>query len=302
MNTFLITVSSATFCVFSRVVLNMFDRNFFRKGDVDFLRGILLNALCPLVFAIFNCVLFSCFDSSIYVLLLNPGVILSGFAAQLTAYAASRCLRGMNIRNVMVTSKTTDFFIPLGMFCVTSQFRFNEYIFIALTTLSFIPIALTILKEGKLYEKSSYIFMGSLFLQAVLNSYFHMADYAREWGDFSRLMVGILFWRACLMMLPMALQYCKNSSTCRQPLPPQILLSLFLRGSLAFLSQAAFFFSITREMSFVAWPIINSTPILSCYAAHYFLKERVGQPELLSLCFFILTFSTYFLYKGGYLW
>jgi hypothetical protein len=197
MNTLLITVSSATFCAISRVGLNLFDRNFFRKGKVDFLRGILLNALCPLFFAIVNCVFFDSFDSSILELLKKPGVILSGFGAQFTAYAASKCLRAMNIRNVMVTTKTSDFFIPLAVFCVTSQFRFHDYLFVLLTTLSFIPMALTILKEGKLYEKASYIFIGSLLAQALINSYFHMSDYAKGWEDFSKLMEGISYVASC---------------------------------------------------------------------------------------------------------
>ena len=302
MSTFLIVVFSATFCSISRVVLNLFDRNFFRKGDVDFLRGILLNALNPLFFAIGNCLLLGCLYSSILLLLKNPGVILSGIGAQCAAYAATNCLREMNIRNVMVTCKTSDFFIPLGVFFVTSQFCFNDYFFVSLTTLSFIPLALTILKEGKLYEKASYIFIGSLFAQAIINSYFHMSDYARDWEDFSKLMVGILCWRAIFMLLSVVVQYFKNPTTNRQPLNVKALSKLFLRGSLAFLSQASFFFSITREMSFIAWPIINATPILSCYAAHYFLKERTGRPELQTLCLFMLTFCTYFLYKGGYLW
>jgi drug/metabolite transporter (DMT)-like permease len=104
------------------------------------------------------------------------------------------------------------------------------------------------------------------------------------------------------MLLPVIVQYFKNPNSNHQPINVQILSSLFLRGSLAFLSQASFFFSITRETSFIAWPIINATPIISCYAAHYFLKERVGRPELQTLCFFMLTFCTYFLYNGGYLW
>lgn len=302
MNTIVVTVSSALFCALSRVILNLFDRNLFRKDTVDLMRGVLLNALYPLFFAVLNCYLFGCFDRSILSLLNNPGVMFSGVAAQFTAYAASNCLRGMNIRNVMVTSKATDFLIPVAIFFVTSQFRINDYLFVALTTLAFIPIARTIVKEGRLFEKASYLFMGSLLLQALINSYFHMSDYAKGWDDFSRLMVGILSWRAIVMLVPMALQKMKQPASCCQPLEKKVLLRLFLRGSLAFLSQAAFFFSITREMSFIAWPIINATPILSCYAAHYFLKERVGRPELQTLCLFVLTFCTYFLYKGGYLW
>lgn len=302
MNIFFITATSAAFCALSRVGLSLYDRNFFRKGDVDFLHGILLNALNPLFFALINCWIFAGFDASLFDLLRNPGIMLSGFGAQAAAYSASRCLCIMNIRNVMVTSKTSDFFIPLGVFLVTSQFRFNEYLFAVLTALSFIPIALTISKEGRLYERASYMFIGSLFVQAMINSYFHMSDYARTWEDFSKMMVGILCWRACIMLLPVGLLYIRKVDLDARPLNAQILGSLFLRGCLAFLSQAAFFFSITREAGFVAWPIINATPILSCFAAHYFLKERAGRPELLAFFLFFLTLCTYFLYKGEYLW
>ncbi|MBS0656328.1 MAG: hypothetical protein JSR46_11170 [Verrucomicrobia bacterium] len=302
MNTILITVASAAFCALSRVVLNLFDRNFFRKDDVDLLRGVLLNALNPLFFAIVNCLIFGCVDSSILTLLTKPGIILSGFGAQLAAYAASRCLGMMNIRNVMVTCKTSDFFIPLGVFLVTSQFHFNEYLFVSLTALSFVPIALTLVKEGRLYERASYLFIGSLLFQAMINSYFQLSDYARNWEDFSKMMVGILYWRASLMLLPVALRYVKKADRRSKPFSFQVFAQLFLRGSLAFLSQAAFFFSITRELSFITWPILNATPIASCFAAHYFLKERAGRPELHALCLFLLTFGTYFLYKGGYLW
>ncbi|MGL4348371.1 MAG: hypothetical protein ACRCSV_02800 [Chlamydiales bacterium] len=203
--------------------------------------GILLNSLFPLFFSIINCVFSYNFDSSILNFLTKPGIIFSGIGAQFAAYAASKSLREMNIRNVMLSGKTCDLFIPVVLFFLTHKFCFQDYLFISLTTLSFLPIALVTFRNGSLYKKVSYILMISLVFQALINSYFHVPDYTRTWQDFSKFMVGVLFWRTVLMVIVIGIPYRKNPIINFQSLNIRALEGLFLRGSLAFFSQSAFF-------------------------------------------------------------
>lgn len=301
MQVLLITVSSSFFCAISRIALNIFDRHFLRTNNIDFLLTILLNSLFPLFFSIINCVFFRNFDSSILNLLTKPGIIFSGIGAQFAAYAVSKSLREMNIRNVMLSGKICDLFIPIIVFLLTHKFCLQDYFFISLTTLSFFPIALTTFRNGSLYKKASYILMISLVFQALINSYFEVPTYTQTWRDFSKFMVGVLAWRTILMIIVIGIRYIKHPIVNFQTLNVRDLEGLFLRGSLAFLSQSAFFFSITRDMSFIAWPILNAVPLLNCYAAHYFLKEKTGISEVTTTFFLVITFCSYLLIKGGYL-
>lgn len=296
-----ITIFSALFCAISRAALSIFDRKFFQNIEVDFLKGIFLNAIYPFLFACLNCLLVRGFDEKLWSLLFNPGVILSGLGAQLAAYAASQSLRNLHVRKVAWSSKTSDILIPLALFALNGKFCLQEYMFVSLTTLSFAPIAKAIAKEGQLYAKISYVFIGSLVFQALINSYFHISDYAATWTEFSQLMVGVLLWRALFMFPSLAVRLCTQKENGFKPLTREIMQVLCLRGGLAFLSQGAFFFSITRENSFIAWPILNATPILGCYLAHFFLQEKVGRSELQTVFCFFLVFCFYFIVKGVFL-
>lgn len=295
-----VVVGSALFCAFSRAALTVFDRMFFQKLNMDFQKGILYNALFPFGFAVLQCWWMQGLNENILSLLIHPGVICSGLGAQIAAYTATQCLRTLHVRKVVISSKTSDILIPLALFGLNGTFCLQEYILSSFTTLAFFPIALLISKTDKIYTSSSYFFIGSLILQALINSYFHISSLATTWLDFSMLMVGILFWRATCMSIPVLLQSFLFRKTPLRPLNLTILKTLCLRGALAFLSQAAFFFSITRENNLVAWPILNATPILSCFLAHFFLQEKVGKSEFQAVGCFVLIFFIYIIMKGGF--
>ncbi len=288
MQGYFITVVSALFCVFSRGCLNIIDRSVLSRENVDFLKSMVCNALYPLIFAVGFLFVFGAFDKSIFTWILEPGMILSGLGAQLAGTAFSVCLKSMRIRNVMVASKGCDLLIPILVSIVAQSMNFQDYAISNLTTLAFFPIALNVFKNREFSIRLSILLAASLLFQAGINSYFQMSNFALNWSQFFKMIVCVLIWRTIFISLPL---FWRIPGVIKKPVIPfKITLVLICRGLLAFLSQAAFFLSITRDKGFMAWPILNAGPLLSCYMADWFLNEKTGGPEKKSLIFLTIIF------------
>lgn len=206
-------------------------------------------------------------------LLLHPGVILSGLGAQIAGAVYSNCLKKMRVRSVAFVNKSADFFIPLAVFLVTHKISISQYLFAGLTTMAFLPLGVAALRAKDFSFSWSFILIICLLFQAVINHLFHVPQLAQNWSDFCHLMTAILFWRAIFILIPLSLQ------TPLEAPPIKILPLLIGRGFIACLSQASFFFAITRSSSALVWPIINAGPLISCYVAHLYLKEKTGTIE-----------------------
>lgn len=275
-----IVVLSAFFCIFSRGILNVIDRSIFRKSENDFFRGLVLNAVFP--FFVSLGIMFLVWEKNYFIdYVFMPGVILSAVGAQMAAYIFTYSLSQLPVKSVVAASKVADLLIPLLVFFLTSQFKPAEYMFSTLSVALFVPFFFA-MARGKLscnYALSSLILVILLF-QAGVNSFFSMNKLANTWPKFVALMACILMWRTVILTVPYLLHLYKNRSPLSRPTLRTPYGYLILRSCLAFLSQAAFFFSITRYNGSLAWPILNSTPLAACFTAHVLLHEKTGKTEL----------------------
>lgn len=291
----LIAIISAFICVLTRAILNVCDRQIFKKDNSDFLKSVVYNAVFPFLVAFGVGYIFGEQNRYFFTFLMQPGVILSALGAQLAATIFSYCFRRMTVKSVVVSSKMADLVIPLMIFLVTSEFKVADYCFSCLSTLIFVPILFMIIRnKSDTYILGSLALVGVLIFQASTNSYFAMHKYADTWPKFLSMMSCILLWRTVFIVIPLLIQWLQKLRNNTPDSPKEVdYKTLILRAFLAFVSQASFFYSITRLSGNIAWPVLNSTPLVACFTAHLFLKEGVGKTELAVLGAFLILSSFY---------
>lgn len=277
-------IFAACICAFTRSVLNVCDRKIFKDQNTDFLKSVLFNSIFPFIVAFSFASIFGEQNRHFFSFLFQPGVILSALGAQLAAYTFSYNFKTMFVKSIVVSSKMADLFIPLSTFLITDQFKLYEYCFSSLSTVIFFPLFLTLLKnKGNAFLLSSLSLISVLLFQSTINSYFSMHKFADTWPKFLSMMTCILLWRTVFMTIPYLIKKIKTRQTQKRENCAQVdYRALILRSILAFVSQAAFFYSITRHSGNIAWPILNSTPLISCLTAHYFLNEKVDSTLVFS--------------------
>jgi len=296
-----IAIVSALTCILLRAILNVYDRKIFQKNNTDFLKNVVCNTFFPFLVACIVAYTLGERNRYFFTLVAQPGVILSAFGAQLAATTFYHCFSKMTVKSVVVSSKIVDLFIPLIIFIITREFNVTEYCFSCLSTLIFIPIIIMIAKSKSAnYYLASLAIVCVLLFQAGINSYFAMHKFADTWPKFLSLMTCILLWRTFFILIPYIWTWIQNFHINKETDKKQTdYLTLILRALLGFVSQAAFFYSITRLSGNIAWPLLNSTPLVSCFTAHFFLDEAVGKTEIAVLCAF-LVLSTFYIFLTMY--
>ena len=275
----IIAFTAALLCTVTRGVLNVVDRAVLRRQEVHFCVVVLYNNVLPMLVAYGVALPAPGSVERISDYLTHPGVIFSALGAQLAAQCFFFSFRQMTVKSVALSAKAADLVLPLVTLAITSYIPTRETLFSLLSVLAFVPIALSAYRE-KVVPRTHITLMlvAVLCFQCAVNSYFHMHRYADTWPKFLSMMAAILTWRSIFTGIMMAKSLMgladEKLEALLKPLP-----ALTLRATLAFIAQAAFFFSITRVGSAIAWPVLNSTPVISCCIAHVFLNERVAKAE-----------------------
>lgn len=293
----LIVVLSAAFCVLTRVYLIIFDRHVFRKADSRFSKPLFLNSFLPF-FVAMTLTSFSGYKENFFwEYLFLPGVIVSALSAQLTAYVFASCFVKMPVKNIVIATKSVDLFIPLLFTVLTKQFKAFEYFFSWGSALIFTPLLFPLKKTISVFDfKWMLLMILALLFQAGVNSYFSIYELAETAPHFLALMCCLLFWRSAISLyLPIAQFLNKTEESNWESKHQMNYALLFVRAIISMVSQAAFYYSITRVSGNLAWPILNVTPLAACFSAHLVLKEKTGKPEIIALAglsIFILIYST----------
>lgn len=287
-----IAIFSALICVVTRSFLSVADRHIVKQEDNDFFKSVILNSLFPFIIALSVMLCFGNGANECWQLLIQPGVIFSAFGAQAASYVFLLAFRKMPVKSVVVAVKMADLLIPLLIFALTSKFDPSEYLFSFLSVLIFYPLFMTLIRgKTDLHPTLSLQLLGVLLLQSGINSYFAMHQFADTWSRFLAMMTCIFFWRSAFISGAYFFQQVQTKSKIVAPSSSTSVVPykmLFLRSILAFVVQASFFYSITRVSGSLAWPILNATPLATCFTAHFFLKENVGKAEFWVLAWFIL--------------
>lgn len=212
----------------------------------------------------------------------------------------------MSVKTVVLSSKLADLSIPVALLPWVTTFNFSSYLFAVASTLAFLPIFYSIYKE-KLHCNLKNISQIILVLtaQAFINNYFQISKYSYNWMEFIEVLIAILFWRTVfsgfgflrsryksiqLEKIELKLNGARIDSNTAAVMTGANHKILTLRSLLAFISQGAFFYSITRHSGNSVWPILNSTPLIASFLAAKILRERFGKFELVTtILFFTIT-------------
>lgn len=276
-----IAILSAFLCIVTRALLNVYDRIIFKKDETDFLKSMVYNAVFPFLVAAIVEWLLGNGHHYFREFILEPGVILSALGAQVAAYIFSYAFKKMDVRNVVVSTKIADLFIPSAIFYITNRFNPDQYFFSLFTTFLFIPIVISAIKNRVSFRPLvAFEILAILCIQAGINSYFYMSSFGDTWEKFLSLMTCILLWRAIFTLFPPFLTWLKNlPSSDRRQKKHVAYFQLFIRAILSFICQVFFFYSITRQSGGYAWPILNSSPLVACFAAQLLIGERMRNIE-----------------------
>ncbi len=294
-NDILLTFLSAILCVFSRALLNVMDRIIFFKHEADFLLNMALNTVFPFFLCYLVSMLLNVNYEDFFNLVLNLNIFLAALMAQIVAYTISYAFKRMPIQNIALVMKTSDILIPVAGFLLSNKFNIIDYSFSLLTTFAFTPIFFASYRNRLPFLWFiSVIILCSLLLQVIINTLYPIQQFSKDFNIFVKLMVIILFWRTIFSSVLFLYKKILFSNYLPKINNYYLLIS---RSILAFCAQATFFFSITKNSSNIAWPILNSTPIVTCLISSIFLSEKISKEILITLMLFIFISCNYLLIK-----
>jgi len=285
-------IGSTIFCVFSRAVLNSIDRSVLKRPDVDFLSALIFNAVFPLVFAFLATLALADFR---HLPFFELSSIMGGFASQIAGAVYSFSLGKMPVRSIITVNKSADFIIPLIPLVILQKFSLQDYVFSNLSTLALFPIGWSIFRSNEASGKYSLFLIGGLVFQVLIIQIFCSSISNESWQEFVKKVFCLLFWRTIFVGIPLLRRFIKTRENL-QFFSFKLMICLLGRGLISYLSQIAFFFSITGRYALAMWPILNAGPLISCFTAHVLIKEKTGSAEKWAFGLFSVVTVIYFLY------
>ena len=113
--------------------------------------------------------------------------------------------------------------------------------------------------------------------------------------------IATLFWR---LFFSLVVNFCLSRNLFKFILnkPSNFDLLTLMRASLTIATQFSLLFVMANPNFLIAWPILNSTSLISPIFAYLFLNERIRKTEifLILISFFITTFSMIFFSNKEY--
>ncbi len=295
----LISFSAALTAVSTRGLINAADRSIFSKEKSDFLKSTGMNAIFPFLVALLFGYTQGIFQENMLNWIFHPGVFLSAFAAQLTSYGFAFSFKRMPVRNVVISLKLADLFLPFCILMISHKFSFKQYLFSLATVAAFTPMIWDVIKNKSqfFWGIAGLIISMTLFMSS-LNEYLGLKPLVDTWPKFLMFMTALLFWRSTFVSMPLAIRWAALTYK-TNPLKTEYHL-LLLRSLLSYTSQVAFFYGIIKGASVLTWPILSTGPLVSCFFAWLLLREKMGRPEAMTLTLFSSVVTGYALIDSGF--
>lgn len=269
-----------------RALINVADRSIFTKEKSDFITSMTLNALFPFFIALVVGYSQGALQHHFFEYILHPGVFLSAFAAQVTAYGFSFSFKRMPVRSVVVSSKLADILLPFCIWIISHRFGVKEYLFSVATIFAFTPIMFDVIKTKAGFSKRVMLLLiFTVLFQTCMNEFLSLKPLTADWTKFLCFMTALLFWRSIFVLMPLFGRWVVTPADKKKEQKVYMHL-LFMRAALAYVSSALFFYAIIHGSSLLTWPTLSAGPLVSTFMAYVILKEKLGKPELISLLLF----------------
>lgn len=278
-----------------RGLLNVADRSIFTKDRSDFIKSMTLNSLLPFFIALACAYSQNALEGNLINFILHPGVFLSALAAQVTAYGFSFSFKKMPVRNVVVSSKLADIFLPFCIWIISHKFGVKEYFFSVATMLAFTPMMYDVFKSKSEFSKRvALLLIFTVLFQSSMNEYLQLRTLTSDWPKFLCFMTALLFWRSIFVLIPLLGRWVITPAD-RKSDQKVYLHLLVIRAVMAYVSSAIFFYAVIHTSSLIIWPTLSAGPLVSTFLAYVILKEKMGKPEMISLMLFMGVVSAYIL-------
>lgn len=285
-----ISLACALSTISLRALLNVADRSIFTRANSDFIKSMTMNAVFPLFIGLLVAYWYGGLEEGLLHWIMLPGTFFSALAAQITAYSFSWSFKKMPVKNVVVTCKLGDLFLPFTIWAISgSVFNVEKYLFSIATILAFTPILWDIVKTKKeFYARLALLLIFIVMIQPSVNEKLQLRMVVDSVPTFLSFMCGLYFWRTIFVLMPLfgrwAVDNKEGEVTEKRKTYYHL---LFARSTIAYVSSTLFFIAIIHGSPILTWPILSAGPLISTFAAYLFLNERMGRPEFLSLCLFL---------------
>lgn len=278
-STFLFALLSAS----SRSALNLFDRHLYATRRRSVSATMVVNLALPLAVCLAAavwiggvgplCSMFVSFST------LVPAVVI-----QLVSYAYAGAFKRSPILGVVLCSKVGELLIPIALLPWTGLWRPADYLFYVLAFAAFLPVLRRGggAASGRAFGVWALWVAGATVFQAVV---FHLQPPGAGYSTFEGALLfqtAVLVWRVVLSAAVLVARprtgHVERGNPTASDIP-----WLVARGVCFVATQATFFLALQQPDAHLAWPVLNSTSLLSALAAAWLLKERLAARELVSL-------------------
>jgi hypothetical protein len=259
----------------SRAGLNIVDRHQIGLQRLSIIQLNLWNNVFPAV--AMSCVMVLFFDAGKPLLGAVFDWRTAAFSAlvQMVAYSFSHAFRDLNVNQVTVAGKFADLFIPIGIFLGTRQWSWGTYAFSIATTLVCLPMLWAEdrgQRTGTL-KTSGAIICVALTLQASLSPLLLFKANSESIVATLVFSTAVMVWRAIWSLIPhwWTWRVREDNDPFAKFRPGPLFI---VRALLTVTTQVTFIVAIGSTASAVAWPILNSTGVISMVLSLIVLKER----------------------------
>ncbi|MCE7526846.1 hypothetical protein [Polynucleobacter sp. IMCC 30228] len=283
----------ATFSTICRSALNIIDRKQFFLNKEDIWKKSLWNNIVPMLL-IFPFLFMSDNFKKLSEITFSYEVLFFSCTIQIVAYFFSYALKNYRVSEVAIISKYADITVPICLYFIGSYLRFECFL-LALYFLFFWISIGCLFKNINLniFSLISFCLVISLTIQAISGYFMYVEnDKNPSINEIAIFSIATLLWRL-LFSLIVNFYVSENLFKIVLNKSQNIDLLTLLRAVLTIATQFSLLFVMASPNFLIAWPILNSTCLISPIFAYLFLNERIRKSEifLIFISFFITTFS-----------
>lgn len=273
-----------------RALLNVIDRSLFAHRRLPVLSGSMLNNLLATVVGV---PFVGCFFGFLDIAssLVDLRVLIFAMLAQCIATLFAFAFVGTTVPRIIIVSKIPDIFIPLGLWVIVG--KLDNYLFSLATIAACAPLLISLGGGGSIEERRKRFKRCSILFSLVVCIVVQ--------GSLSPVLVGmaadsfqesaiytaaLLVWRTTWSFMAVMWQRVRRRGETAVRIGHVVDIHwglLGIRAVVTLLAQFTFVYVLSVGDPSIAWPVLNSTPLIATVASSLMLKEHPTKTELASV-------------------
>lgn len=272
--TILFASASAVF----RGFISVLDRDLFGHRRKCVLSTNLVNNV--LAFAVVSALAWLWVGKAAFAGIVDLKVFVFALLLQFSAICFSFGFRSMSVHRVILISKTSDLLIPFAVLLTTSEWNWQNSLFSFLIFFCCLPLLFSREARSEIAPLTAVMIVLSLVLQGGLSPLLIKNGGHGAWLSST---VGIIFWRMAWGVPPMFSLGKRFYTSLSAAMDIEVLKILCLRSVLTVGAQAFLILAVGWGIDVVAWPILNSTGLVSVCFASVQLREHPRRADVIAI-------------------